>query len=107
MVKCICCGKSMIKRNGRWGEFYSCKEHGTISLQSGKVVATGNIHKILRSRQRDADRCGISLYTGHTTSLMLEVEKQTMMFGVMPSELEKWIVDAPNEEDSWMDVREY
>lgn len=42
--------------------------------------------------------------------LMYQIKKRTLDFGVMPTELEEWIVDAPPEdydEDHWMNIRDY
>ncbi len=42
--------------------------------------------------------------------LMFQIKKRTLDFGVMPTELEEWIVDSPpvgDDEDHWMNIRDY
>lgn len=42
--------------------------------------------------------------------LMYQIKKRTLDFGVMPTELEEWIVDSPPEsydDDHWMNIRDY
>lgn len=114
-MKCLCCNVGMVRRNGVFGEFFSCKQHGTISVQNGNVVATGEVYKKLRNRQTltlsKVGNCVVD-----EISLELQMQKQIMGFGVQIGELDKFIegetlelaqLNADDDEDHWLNTRPY
>jgi hypothetical protein len=101
------CNTHMEHRTGKYGGFWYCRQHGTISDARAVVV-----QKILDTARRSGGTTHKASPIDTTSSdLMFQIEKQTMSFGYQPSELEKWIVDSPHgiddDEDHWMNVRPY
>lgn len=86
-MKCIDknCTREMEKRSGKFGIFYYCPDHGTISEKGVKLLeqaresrtTTGNIQNY-----RDVP---------NVDPLMLEIKKQSLAFGVGLTELEKLV----------------
>lgn len=99
------CTEEMVHRTGKFGGFWYCRKHGTIS-DKGMAI----IEKIRESSSASGK---IYSYSDNPNNdpLMLQIERQTLEFGVMPTELEKWIVDHPGaadwEEDHWLNSRPY
>jgi hypothetical protein len=86
----------MEHRIGKYGGFWYCRQHGTISDKDVASILTA-----------------IPQTTSHAPpiDLMFEIERETMDLGFQTSEIERWIVDdeaaADYEEDHWMNLRPY
>ena len=116
-MMCPCCKTDMIKRNGVYGEFFYCRQHGTISVQSNKIVATGEIRKkvsAIEYKQLALKDVGNSVLD--QPSLELQMERQMMAFGVRLTEMDRFIegetielqqVAAIDDEDHWLNQRQY
>ncbi len=111
-MNCPVCGNKMRNTQGKFGEFFSCRGHGTLSVQNGVVVSKGEITKALRKLQAQAQ-------VGETETakpypafdLELEVRKRAVYFGGWISELDQFIEGGPGiadtEPDHWMNLRPY
>ena len=108
-MKCPVCSASMTHRVGKHGSFFFCKDHGTASIQGGKLFCTGEIFKKFRASLEVESSQFIS--TAKKIDLEFEVRKQAMIFGVDITELDRFIeggADAASDDDShWMNVRPY
>jgi len=102
---CPTCHAEMEHRNGKFGGFWYCKQHGTIS---DKGVA------ILRSIQRTSEIS--TQYSGSNTSDLLDmVKRKGYELGHSTDDLGQlvdWINDPdPNDveedDDHWMNIRPY
>lgn len=95
------CSNIMEHRNGKFGGFWYCPQHGTISDKGIAII------------EKLPSLVEVASYSFSTENdpLMHQIHRQTMDFGVRPSELEEWIVDdegaADYEEDHWMNLRPY
>lgn len=95
------CTVPMVHRYGKFGGFWVCSQHGTISDKGMEILQSmDSSHGTL---------CHSSIERNEP--VLLEVKKQTLEFGIQPTEIEEWIVDdeaaADYEEDHWMNVRPY
>lgn len=115
-MKCPCCKVDMIRRDGRFGEFFYCKDHGTMSNQGGKVVATGVIKEKLRERANSLQLSRTMAYRLEQPSLLMMTEQQTMGWGVRMDEIDRFIegetlelmqLQAQDDEDHWLNTRPY
>lgn len=52
-MKCPCCKKDIIERNGKFGPFLCCPsgKHGTFSIQGVTMYFTGEIGQMLRNKR--------------------------------------------------------
>jgi hypothetical protein len=50
-MKCLFCKKEAIERNGKFGKFFFCSGHGTISIQNNKVRVTGKMFEVARDNE--------------------------------------------------------
>lgn len=99
------CHEEMEHRTGKFGGFWYCRAHGTISDRGMELIQrlTGS-----------SAAGGLAVpynCTPESDSLMLQITRETLGFGVRPSELEEWVVDdkdaADYEDDHWMNTRPY
>lgn len=88
----------MEHRTGKFGGFWYCKEHGTISEKE-----VGMIGRLALA--------GIADAASLQDDLLMQIERISLEFGVKASELESWIVDDPDaadyEPDHWHNIRPY
>ena len=97
-----CCNE-MIPRNGKYGPFFYCKEHGAVSAQA----------MLIMQRIRAIKKSGISSGESYRDSvcdpLMTAIEQTTQ--GLLGSgySLEKFYIDdmIPGDDDNWQDYRPY
>lgn len=100
-MKCVNpkCDKEMQHRTGKYGGFWFCPLHGTISDKGVKMLL-----KRPRLALEDVGKT-------YDANVMREVKRQTLGFGFEPTDIEEWIVDnedaADYEEDHWMNMRPY
>lgn len=115
-MDCPCCKMSMVKRSGKFGEFFYCKNHGTMSVQNGKLVATGKIKLKLSSQVRKLKLSEISTGFQNQPKLSEQMEMQMMFFGVRMTETDCFIegetlelmqLNAQDDEDHWLNTRPY
>ena len=50
-MKCLICKKDAIERNGKFGVFFFCAGHGTISIQGNKMFVTGKMFEVARKKE--------------------------------------------------------
>lgn len=50
-MKCLFCKKEAVERNGKFGKFFFCAGHGTISIQNNKMRVTGKMFEIARDNE--------------------------------------------------------
>ncbi len=115
-INCPCCKSALQKRNGKFGEFFYCKNsHGTISYNAGKVHTTGEIFKFFNKITKEPKRFVFT--SGSVVSfkdltkdpLMSFIEKQTAVFGGIMSDLDRFLIDGEPEdeyEDHWKNLRD-
>lgn len=114
-MKCPCCGIQMVKRNGVFGEFFSCRQHGTMSLNKGKLRVTGEIYKKFKTRLvlslSQIGNCVID-----SVSLEHQMQKQMIGLGVQMNEIDRFIegetlelmqMNADDDENHWLNTRPY
>lgn len=113
VMKCLVCGVELRKIRGKFGEFFSCKEHGTISIQGGQVVTKGAMTKALR-KIAVITRGSDEFKPYQKFDLELEVRKQAVALGGWIDDLDMFIEGSPEasnseeeEPDHWMNVRPY
>lgn len=106
-MKCLHCHKQMTTHNGVWGKFYSCWGHGTLSIQGNKVVATGLQFKALHQQKEPNYLSTVTNSKDYGGDLMLAVKAQTVQLGVIPTDVEEWIVDREDGDSGWMASRDY
>ena len=112
-MKCLICSVDMRKISGKFGEFFACKDHGTISVQNGQVITKGEMTKALK-------KTSVRLYGAddfrpyEKFDLELEVRKQVVELGGWIDDLDLFIEGSPEasnseeeEPDHWMNVRPY
>lgn len=110
-MHCLVCNAEMIKRSGKFGPFHSCKDHGTVSVQGSKLVATGQIHKALTlalTQSHTASHCT----TGGVPDLEYYIRtKIAGDFGIIMDELDLFCEGGPetadDDPDHWMNLRPY
>lgn len=105
-MKCIDrnCSNEMEHRVGKFGGFWYCPQHGTISDKGAAMFKKMQEHtKVQPSAPY--------LSNPENDPVMLQIERQSLEFGVKATELESWIVDDPDaadyEDEHWMNVRPY
>ena len=50
-MKCLFCNKEAIERNGKFGKFFFCAGHGTISIQGNKMHVTGKMFEVAHKNE--------------------------------------------------------
>lgn len=50
-MKCLVCKKDAIERNGKFGVFFFCAGHGTISVKDNKMFVTGKMFEVAHKRE--------------------------------------------------------
>ena len=50
-MKCLFCKKEAVERNGKFGKFFFCAGHGTISIQNNKMRVTGKMFEAARDNE--------------------------------------------------------
>ena len=107
-MKCPVCNSQMKPCSGKHGDFFSCRDHGTLSFQGPKVFCSGDIYKKFSAGLQVKAQGFISV---ENIDLEFETRKQAASFGVDITELDRFIEgdeDAANDEpDHWMNVRPY
>lgn len=101
-MKCPTCGVEMIERTGRYGDFFYCKDHGTISARGAKLIAA---IEQMNAQTSESTRAASSPDLLHMVKVKsYELGQHTDDLG----QLCEWIVDQNTEEDDhWMNVRPY
>ena len=98
------CTETMVHRQGKFGGFWYCKVHGTISDKGMAMLQPPVVTQALSTPL--PYRC-----SPEHDPLMLQIERQTLAMGIQISEVEKFIVDdedaADYEEDHWLNTRPY
>lgn len=101
-MNCPTCGIAMIRRTGKFGPFFYCASHGTISERAAELITQ-------LQRLRDMD---VNSYYAPPTDLDFEIRKQCINLGQPMSSddqnLLDWIVDGDpedDEEDHWKNMR--
>lgn len=103
--KCPSCKTEMILRNGKYGPFFYCKDHGTISMRAAKKIT------VLLKRIEDEHT-----YVGGYNENPLKdlIFRQSIGLGEPMdnlTDLAKFTVDnhydAQDNEDHWMNIRDY
>lgn len=97
MMLCPTCHTEMILRNGKYGEFFYCAAHGTISKRAAEIIAQ---HQTTYAGGLNED------------PLMDAVKRTSVTLGQPLDELEQlieFVVDNPplDDEDHWMNTRPY
>lgn len=103
-MQCISknCQHELQPRTGRYGPFYYCPEHGTISAKGLEIFQAVTGSKETSGR--------VSQYTpgNDIDQLMTAIKRETLGFGCSPTDLEEWIVDdedAPDyEPENWQNT---
>lgn len=100
--KCPSCKTEMILRNGKYGPFFYCKDHGTISMRAAKVI-TASI---------DSDQCTNWQYIDEP--FLDIIKRRSVILGRPMDDLQdlvEFYVDDPDQSqddpDHWMNVRDY
>ena len=113
-MKCPICGVLMVERHGKFGAFHVCKDHGTISIQGGKVICTGEIFTMMKTSVKNiaAKRATATHYNREkTTDLELLVRTEVAAMGFYMDDLDLFVEGGVNiadeEPDHWMNVRPY
>lgn len=115
-MKCPCCKVDMVKRQGKFGEFFYCNQHGTMSVQGTKIVTTGEINRKLKSFTRKLKLCDVGSGFKDDLNLFQQMEQQMLSFGVRLSEIDRFIegetlelmqLNAQDDEDHWLNTRPY
>lgn len=95
-MKCLKCKTEMIQRSGKHGLFWCCPKsnpsdnHGTFSTRQQHYNTS--FHKVSLSEP---------------DPLMRAIERQTMALGGYLTDLDRFVEGSPDEEDHWMNGREY
>lgn len=113
-MKCISknCKREMTKRSGKFGIFYYCPDHGTISEKVIELLAQ------IKEKSKEVnynDKVENYRDVLNNDPLIAAIEKQTLAFGVQIPELVKFGIDHnvhfPNSEldteDDWTLMRPY
>jgi hypothetical protein len=116
-MECPCGKLQMIERSGVYGNFFYCKSHGTLSIQSSKIVATGEIRKTLQTNAYNKlSLQNVGRSVSDRPSLEMEMERQMLAFGVRLTEIDRFIegethdlqqMAALDDEDHWLNQRPY
>lgn len=113
-TKCPVCESAMTERNGKFGLFYVCDAHGTLSVQNGRVWSTGGIYKALRRKRQPLEvrtTCVEQYYGDPPADLELLVRAKMANMGVWATELDLFVEGgqgiADTEPDHWMNLRPY
>ena len=104
----------MVERNGKFGAFHVCKDHGTISIQGGQVVCKGAIFEAVKKQinQLSVKASSAVQYNGEKpTDLELAVRTQVAALGLYMDDLDLFVEGGPNAADyepiHWMNLRPY
>lgn len=111
-MKCLVCSKELLPISGKFGVFFSCRGHGTISKQGTKVVATG---AMLQSINQNLliSKGHVEQYKQCSKPFDLEQEVRNKMvgFGYYMTDLDLFIEGgddtANDDQDHWMNLRPY
>lgn len=102
--KCPSCKTEMVLRNGKYGPFFYCKDHGTISMRAAK--------KITELLAKTEDEHGYS--GGFNEDPLFDSIKRTSVNLGMPQDDLQQTIDFYNDhppfsddEDHWMNIRDY
>ena len=112
-MKCPVCHQKMTSRTGRFGEFYVCKPHGTLSISNNKLVCTGEIFKTIKNKvNSQVTAVAISRYhCEKPIDFELVVRTQMAAMGFWADDLDLFIEGGPGiadiEPDHWMNLRPY
>lgn len=106
-MKCQKCKAEMLIRSGKFGEFYACPKsnpsdnHGTAPVLKGQKAYIENYYSSELSMSG----------TGNTFSLDKLIQKQMMPFIGRMTDLDLFVEggydDAVEDENHWMNTREY
>lgn len=106
-MNCPLCKTAMQKRNGKFGPFFYCQPHGTISLQGKKLHTTGEITSKIKSlvtSKKVTSSCD-------QKDLEILVRIEMAKFGVLMNDLDLFIEGgaqaAHDEPDHWMNSRPF
>lgn len=111
-MKCPCCDKDIIEREGKFGPFLCCPsgKHGTFSIQGNLLYFTGQIGQMLKNQriQEVYDRLGlesISEGVAFQPSLSRLMNAQMAAWGWNSGEEMEQLADFAigNPEDMWDD----
>lgn len=104
----------MAERDGKFGRFYVCAAHGTLSVQNGRVRCTGEIFKAIQRKLRPLKvrTTGVEQYNGEPPAdLELLVRSKMASMGVWATELDLFVEGgqgaAEDDPDHWRNLRPY
>jgi hypothetical protein len=120
-MKCLDknCNREMQRRNGKFGYFYYCPVHGTISEK-----AVSALREYIRNKAKELTTAKAVLYSGetnmsppmqdydseaHNDILFSAIEKETAALDIHVPDLVKFYIDYedPDDEGHWMNARLY
>ena len=106
-MNCLVCRQKAIERNGKFGTFYFCPGHGTISQQGRNLKVTGlmflKVKKYLENKSRHFAQAA------YAPNLEILVEQKMASMGFFMDDLDRFVEGcaetALDEEDHWMNLR--
>ena len=108
-MKCLFCKKEAVERNGKFGKFFFCAGHGTISIQNNKMRVTGKMFEAARDNEiekRMYAEDGVAMQAP-CIDRMVEREMWSIM-GYGLSSMDRFIEGgkeaALDEQDHWMNT---
>ena len=91
------CTETLQHRNGKFGGFWYCRHHGTISDRGMAILTAGCII----SGKTSGIQSSIDV-TDSNSDLLFQIKRETAAMGFGVSDLEEWVVDGnPNDVDHW------
>lgn len=110
-MKCPVCKTLMKERHGKYGIFHSCHQHGTASIQGGKLFCTGDIYKATKTALEKISVNFVSAYQYRgekPIDLEFVVRCKAASLGVYLDDLDLFVEGgeeaAMDEEDHWMNT---
>jgi hypothetical protein len=108
-MKCLFCKKEAIERNGKFGKFFFCAGHGTISIQGNKMNVTGKMFEVAHKNEvekRMYEEDGVAMQT-HCINKSVELAMWSIM-GYGLSSMDRFIEGgkeaALDEQDHWINT---